>query len=44
MVVVSLTQRPKFRANEARKRAVCRNDHDQARRDNKETEAGHVAS
>ena len=30
-----LTQRPKFRANEARKRAVCGNDHDQARRDNR---------
>jgi hypothetical protein len=44
MVVVSLCVAAGFRAVAGRKRAVCENDHDQARRDNKETKVGHVAN
>jgi hypothetical protein len=43
MVVVSLAS-GRISRRCGRKRAVCENDHDQARRENKETEAGHVAN
>jgi hypothetical protein len=44
MVVVSLDETASVRAGRARKRAVCENDHDQARRENDETETGHAAN
>jgi hypothetical protein len=45
MVVASLCGSGRiFTPVEGRRQAVCKNDRDQARRENKETETGHVAN